>query len=311
MTPRAVHLIGVPMDFGAGNRGVDLGPAAIRHALLHEKVRELGHELVDRGDVPVAIRYNSEVGDPRLRYLEAILPVLDAVRVNVHDTIAHGALPLVLGGDHSVGLGSVLGSATAVGPRNLGVIWVDTHADMNTHETTPSGNIHGMPLAALCGYGDLRLRTLDGRADSGWIDARNVVIIGARDLDEGEKVVMREAGVTVFSMAAVDRFGIHEVMRRAIEIAGNGTHGVHLSFDLDVVDPQFAPGVGTPSAGGLSIREAHVVMERIAASGKLAALDIVEVNPILDERNRTAELAVDLILSALGKVVWDTDVASE
>lgn len=302
---QSIDIIGVPMDFGAGHRGVDLGPAAIRHARLRARLSELGHDVDDRGDIPVPLRDNSEVGLPTLRYLDAIVPVLAELSARVAESMARGRVPVVLGGDHSVGLGSIAGSASA--GRRLGVLWVDTHGDFNTHETTPSGNIHGMPLAALCGYGHPVLRSLGRPEATRRVDPANVVILGARDLDDAEKVLLREAGVTVFSMAAIDRYGIYEVMRRAVAIAGNGTDGIHLSFDLDVVDPQFAPGVGTPSAGGLPIREAHVVMEMIAASGKLMALDVVEVNPILDERNRTGALAVDLILSALGKTVWYDD----
>jgi arginase len=303
-THRSIDLIGVPMDFGAGHRGVDLGPAAIRHARLVARLRELGHEVQDRGDIAVPVHDNAEVGDPSLRYLDSIVPVLTELGARVQEATAAGRIPVVLGGDHSIGLGSVAGS-TAV--KKLGVLWVDTHGDFNTHETTPSGNIHGMPLAALCGYGDDVLCTLRGTHGAPIVDPANVVVVGARDLDHAEKRLMREAGVTVFSMAAIDRYGIHEVMRRAMGIAAKGTDGIHLTFDLDVVDPQFAPGVGTPSPGGMPIREAHVVMEMMAASGLLVALDVVEVNPVLDERNRTAELAVDLILSALGKTIWYDD----
>jgi arginase len=301
----SIDIFGVPLDYGAGHRGVDLGPAAIRHAELHSGLRSLGHEVRDLGDVPVPLRVNAEVGAPNLRYLDSILSVLVDLSGRVAGSMAESRLPVVLGGDHSIGLGTIAGSASA--GRRLGVLWVDTHGDFNTHETSPSGNIHGMPLAALCGFGHDALRTLGGRRTRPIVDPANVVVIGARDLDAEEKQLMREAGITVFSMAAIDRFGIHEVMRRAIGIASAGTDGIHLSFDLDVVDPQFAPGVGTPSAGGMPIREAHVVMEMMAASGKLVALDVVEVNPILDERNRTALLAVDLILSALGKTVWFDD----
>jgi arginase len=300
----SIDLIGVPMDFGAGHRGVDLGPAAIRHARLVARLRELGHEVHDLGDLRVPVRDNVEVGDPSLRYLDSILPVLVELRAAVQHSVAHGHVPVVLGGDHSIGLGSVAGS---LAERKLGVLWVDTHGDFNTHETTPSGNIHGMPLAALCGYGHDTLRTLAGAHTAPIVDPANVVIIGARDLDPAEKQLMRESGVTVFSMAAIDRYGIHEVVRRAMSIAARNTDGIHLTFDLDVVDPQFAPGVGTPSAGGMPVREAHAVMEMLAASGLLVALDVVEVNPILDERNRTAELAVDLVLSALGKTIWYDD----
>jgi arginase len=302
-----IDIIGVPLDFGTDKRGVDLGPDAIRYAGLHRRVRELGHSVKDRGDVPVPIRDELEAGDPRLRYLEPILAVQRVLLEQVRASVAGGRLPLVLGGDHSVGLGSIAGVAKALGSERLGVLWVDTHGDFNVPETTPSGNIHGMPLAALCGYGDERLATLDAQAERGFVNPESVVVVGARELDEGEKVLMKEAGISVFSMAAIDRMGIHEVMRDAVAIASRGTRGIHLSFDLDVIDPQFAPGVGTPAPGGLTIREAHVVMETVAATGRLLGIDVVEVNPILDLVNRTGELAVDLILSALGKTVWYSD----
>lgn len=302
-----VDIIGVPLDFGTDKRGVDLGPDAIRYAGLHARVRQLGHTVKDRGDVQVPVRDELEVGDPRLRYLDPILDVQKQLMARVQESVSSGRMPVILGGDHSVGLGSIAGVAAAFGNDRVGVIWVDTHGDFNVPETTPSGNIHGMPLAALCGYGNDRLASLDVEGIRGFVDPVNVVVVGARELDEGEKHLMKEAGISVFSMAAVDRLGIHEVMREAIRVASDGTRGIHLSFDLDVIDPQFAPGVGTPAPGGLTIREAHVVMELVSATGRLVGLDVVEVNPILDVMNRTGELAVDLILSALGKRVWFSD----
>lgn len=302
-----IDIIGVPLDFGTDKRGVDLGPDAIRYAGLHSRVRQLGHAVKDRGDVPVPIRDELEIGDPRLRYLEPILEVQKALMAEVRASVEQGRVPVVLGGDHSVGLGSIAGVAQAVGTAGVGVIWVDTHGDFNVAETTPSGNIHGMPLAAVCGYGDRRLVTLGLDRVERFVNPPNVVVVGARELDEGERQLMKQAGISVFSMAAIDRMGIHDVMTEAIRIASDGTRGIHLSFDLDVIDPQFAPGVGTPAAGGFTVREAHVVMELVAASGKLVGLDVVEVNPILDVMNRTGELAVDLILSALGKRVWYSD----
>ena len=299
-----IDIIGVPLDFGTDKRGVDLGPDAIRYAGLHRRIRELGHRVKDQGDVPVPIRDELDVGDERLRYLEPLLEVQRDLLQRVIESRRGGRVPLVLGGDHSVGLGSVAGVATALGSEPLGVIWVDTHGDFNVPETTPSGNIHGMPLAALCGYGDPRLSTLGIRDTPGFVDPAHVVVVGARELDAGEKSLMKKAGISVFSMSAIDRAGIHEVMQDAIAIASRGTRGLHLSLDLDVIDPQFAPGVGTPAAGGLTVREAHVVMELVAATDRLLGIDVVEVNPILDIMNRTGELAVDLILSALGKTVW-------
>jgi arginase len=302
-----IDIIGVPLDFGTDKRGVDLGPDAIRYAGLHRRIRELGHGVKDRGDVAVPIRDELDVGDPRLRYLEPILAVQRELMQRVSESVSAGRLPVVLGGDHSVGLGSVAGVVSGRGGGQVGVIWVDTHGDFNVPETTPSGNIHGMPLAALCGYGDRRLVSLDTDVIPPFVDPEHVVLVGARELDDGEKLLMKEAGISVFSMSAIDRLGIHEVMQEALRIAADGTRGIHLSFDLDVIDPQFAPGVGTPAPGGLSVREAHVVMELTAATDRLLGIDIVEVNPILDVMNRTGELAVDLILSALGKTVWFSD----
>jgi arginase len=304
-----LEIIGVPMDFGAGRRGVDMGPAALRHAGLVSRLEQLGHDAHDSGDVEVPLRDRAQVGDPRLRYLETILPVYARIAEAVRAVRSRDRLPIVLGGDHSVGLGSIAGVTRGA---RAGVIWMDTHGDFNTHETTLTGNVHGMPLAALAGYGHERLVTLDGwKAAGPAVRPENVVVVGARDLDVAEADLMREAGVTVYSMAVIDRYGIRAVMERAIEIACAGTDGICASLDLDVMDPTVAPGVGTPSPGGLTVREAHLGMELLAASGALLAIDVVEVNPILDARNRTAELAVDLILSALGKRVWKTEEVPE
>lgn len=298
-----IDIIGAPLDFGAGRRGVDMGPSAIRYAGLKAGLEGLGHDVRDLGNVAVPIGENCLPGDPRLKYLDAIIEVERELVEVVSRSVSDGRVPLVLGGDHSLAIGS-FGGAVSAG-RRLGLIWLDTHGDFNTDETTPSGNIHGMPLAILCGYGSRRLITLDGLLPEGpRLDPANVVVVGARSLDEGEKLLMRDAGVTVFSMPMIDRFGIAAVMDRAVEIASRGTEGVYLSFDLDVVDPADAPGVGTAVPGGLSIRESHLVMEHIAATGLLAGLDLVEVNPILDRVNTTAELAVELALSAFGKKIW-------
>jgi arginase len=304
-----IQIIGAPIDFGAGRRGVEMGPAALRITGLVARLAALGHETSDAGNVDVPLREHAMVGDPKLRYLEQILTVHRRLADAVISALAHGRFPLVLGGDHSVGLGSI---SAAARDRKIGVIWLDTHGDFNTHETTLSGNVHGMPLAALAGYGHPRLITMDGwRDERPAVEARNIVIVGARDLDPGESELMRAAGATVFSMAVIDRYGIGRVMERAIEIASAGTDGIYASFDLDVMDPTIAPGVGTPSAGGLTVREGHLAMELLSASRLLLGLDIVEVNPILDERNRTAELAVDLALSALGKRVWAREIVPE
>lgn len=298
-----IDIIGAPLDFGAGRRGVDMGPSAIRYAGLKAGLKSLGHEVRDLGNVNVPIGENCLPGDPRLKYLDPIIQVEQELVEVVSKSVAAGHIPLVLGGDHSLAIGSVAGALRT--GRRLGLIWLDTHGDFNTADTTPSGNIHGMPLAALCGYGDPRLTSLDGLIPTGpKLSPSNVVIVGARNLDAPEKELMREAGITVFSMPTIDRFGIGAVIERAVEIASNGTEGIYVSFDLDVVDPADAPGVGTAVPGGLNIREAHLAVEYVAATGLMAGLDLVEVNPILDRANMTAELAVELALSAFGKKIW-------
>lgn len=298
-----IDIIGVPMDFGAGRRGVDMGPSAIRYAGLKAGLEALGHSVVDQGNVEVPPSETLEIQNPKLKYLDSIITVARYLADRVEANTVAGHASLVLGGDHSIAIGSVAGAARN---RNIGLIWLDTHGDFNTAESTPSGNIHGMPLAALCGYGDERLVTLDGQQEMApRISTQNVALVGARDLDAVEKSLMREAGITVYSMEAVDRFGIGEVMRRAIDIASRATDGIYVSLDMDVIDPMYAPGVGTASAGGLSYREAHLAVEMLAETGKIIGMDLVEVNPILDHLNTTAELAVQLALSAFGKRVWD------
>lgn len=297
-----INLIGVPVDFGAGRRGVDMGPSAIRYAGLRTGLEALGHEVTDLGNLEVAITETAEAGDPRLKYLEQVVDLNARLADAVEASMRKGQVPLVLGGDHSLALGSVTG-ATRV--RRAGLIWLDTHGDFNTDETTPSGNIHGMPLAALCGYGSDQLITLGGRDERHpKIAPQNVAIVGLREVDEGERELLRLSGVAVYSMEMIDRWGIADVMNRALDVAMRGTDGLYLSLDLDVVDPRYAPGVGTPVTGGLTFREAHLAVELIAETERLVGMDLVEVNPILDERNRTGELAVQLALSALGKRVW-------
>lgn len=300
-----IDLIGVPLDFGAGRRGVDMGPSAIRYAGLRQGIEMLGHQVNDTGNIAVPVNETVAPGDPRLKYLDPIVNVCRDLAERVDRSMRAGNVPVVLGGDHSLALGSVMGAARG---RKLGLLWVDAHADFNTHETTPSGNVHGMPLAALCGFGTRKLLTLNGADhDRAKIDPRNVAIVGARDLDDQEKVLLREAGVTVFSIEAIDRYGIYDVMTKAIHVASGNTDGVYLSLDLDSVDPRDAPGVGTPVPGGITFREAHLAVELVAECRRMVGMDIVEVNPILDQRNATAELAVRLGLSALGKRVWDAD----
>ena len=307
-----IHLIGVPLDLGASKHGADLGPAAIRYAGMNlspqmdEQLRKLGHLLIDEGDIKVpAFKIRSEhVSDTRLRYLEPIVDVCEHLAAMVERHCGPEDFPLVIGGDHSIALGSVAGVVRARGP--VGVIWIDAHADLNTPESTPSGNIHGMPLAALVGIGDKRLVELGGELGGigRKVDPTRVVIIGSRDLDPGEKAFLREVGVNVFTMKEIDRLGLAAVMEQAIELATRDTNGLHISFDMDAVDPDFAPGVGTRVAGGLTYREAHLSLELIADSGKMTSLEIVEVNPTLDQENRTAIMAAELILSAFGKRIF-------
>lgn len=297
-----IDIIGVPLDFGAGRRGVDMGPSAIRYAGLRQGLEALGHDVIDHGNIGVPLAETCEEGDPKLKYLDPIVDVCRRLAERVASTMAEGRQPLVLGGDHSLALGSVLGAARG---RKLGLIWLDAHGDFNTHETSPSGNIHGMPLAALCGYGAQPLVTLCGSESmNAKLDPHNIAVIGARDIDPQEKKLLRSSGVAVYSMESIDRLGINEVLHRAIELACRGTDGIYLSLDLDGIDPMFAPGVGTPVTGGLTFREAHLAVELLAETKRLVGMDLVEVNPILDKTNATGELAVQLGLSAFGKRIW-------
>lgn len=295
-----IDIIGVPIDLGADRRGVDMGPSAIRYAQLHQKIQELGYTLEDKGNIDVPIQETCEITDPKLKYIDCIVPMGRRVAGAVATSLQSGHFPLVLGGDHSLSVGSIRGAAKH---RKLGVIWVDAHADFNTSETTPSGNIHGMPLAALCGRGDPRLVRLWEETPP-VVDPQRVAVIGARDLDLGEKRLLREAGVMVQSMEQIDRFGMVTVLEKAIERVSRDVDGIYLSFDMDALDPRHAPGVGTPVPGGLTYREAHLTCEVIAETGRLIGMDIVEVNPILDVQNETARLAVEFVRSALGSRIW-------
>jgi arginase len=277
-----------------------MGPSAIRYANISSALERIGHTVNDKGNIPVPIRDDCAVEEPKLRFLDCILKVTQKLADRIETSLREGHFPLTLGGDHSFSFGSIGGAARA---KKLGVIWMDAHGDFNTTDTTPSGNIHGMPLAALCGFGDPRLVRLAGNSPRS-VDPKNVVVLGARDLDAGERALLHEACVTVIATELVDRIGMYEAVKRAVEIASRGTDGIYLSLDLDSLDPVFAPGVGTPVPGGLTYREAHLVCELVAESGDLVAMDLVEVNPILDEHNRTAVVAVELAASALGQRVW-------
>lgn len=291
------------MDLGADRRGVDMGPSAIRYADIVEKLRALGHTVTVSPPIPVEEPDANDAHNGRETNAKHLQPIINATTLlakHVEDAIARGSLPLTLGGDHSIGLGSIAGAANASKP--LGVIWFDAHADFNTAETSPSGNVHGMILAALAGLGDPRLVGVGGPGAK--IDPKRVVIVGARDLDAGERRLLREAGVHVLTMSDIDRRGMEAVTHEALTLALDGAKGLHVSFDLDVVDPSEAPGVGTPVHGGITYREAHLAMEMVAESNRLTSLDMVEVNPILDRSNQTAILATELALSAVGKQIF-------
>jgi arginase len=298
---KPVHLIGAPLDLGGGRRGVDMGPSALRIAGLGEQIAALGRATVDQGNVVAPIRELAREGDPHKKYIDEIAAVCRRVHAMARASLDAGALPVVLGGDHSVAAGSIAASADAVRAttgKPLGVLWVDALGDMNTPDTSGSGNVHGMPLAALLGQPPNELASI-GTSPS--LRPEHTVLVGIRNLDDREKDQIRAAGVHVFTMKDVDRDGIARVAERALALASDGTGGLHVSFDLDVCDPSVAPGVGTPVRGGLDYREAHMLMELVADSQRLVSLDLVEVNPTLDVRNTTAEFAVELALSALGK----------
>ena len=288
-----IEIVGVPVDLGAGRRGVDMGPSAIRYAGLAERLRQLGHSVVDHGNiaVPLAEQITQPQPGERLRYLQPLIQINQELARAVAAIVAGGGFPLVLGGDHSLSIGSIRGTTRS---RKLGLIWIDAHGDFNTDETTPSGNIHGMSLAAVTGRGHPAL------ADAVIADT-SIAIVGVRDLDPAERVALRASGISIYTMLDVDRRGMAAIMDEATARVSNGTHGFHVSLDLDALDPHEAPGVGTPVSGGLTFREAHAALEIIAEHGGMRSLDLVEVNPILDNHNRTAEQAVQFALSAFGK----------
>jgi arginase len=298
-----VHILGVPMDLGSGRRGVDMGPSAIRIAGVATALRELGHTVVDDGDITIKNMEALKVGDVHARYLAEIARASVVACRKVDRMMSRGDFPLVLGGDHSIAAGTVSGIAAACRRegKKLGLLWVDAHGDINTPETSPSGNIHGMPVAALLGYGPKELTDLGGHFRK--VDPKNVALVGIRSLDEGEKRRLKETGVQVHTMSDVDRHGIHRIMKKALARVTDGTDCVHVSFDLDAVDPTVAPGVGTPVKGGLDYREAHLIMELLHDSGVMTSLEIVEVNPILDQGNASAAFAVELVQSAFGKSI--------
>ncbi|HEX5135794.1 MAG TPA: arginase [Planctomycetota bacterium] len=297
---KAVGILGVPLDLGAGRRGTDMGPSAIRFAGLAERLRRLGVAVHDHGYVAAAAPETRVPGDERLRFGREIYRTCLRLRDRVKGILAAGERPVILGGDHSIAMGSVAGAAAHAEGR-IGLLWIDAHADLNTPETSPTGNVHGMPFAALLGEGDPLLLGIGNRTPV--ILPRHAALLGVRDVDPGERARIRDLGLAVYTMKELDERGTSTCLREALMRVTKGTKGFHLSFDMDALDPEYAPGVGTPVPGGLTYREAHLACELVAESGKLLSMDVVEVNPILDERNRTADLAVQLILSALGKTI--------
>ncbi len=295
--PSSITILGAPISLGAGKRGVDLGPSALRYADVGVLLAGLGHPVHDLGNILLPAL--PELGlDPRLRYLPTISAYCATLAGAVADAVAAGTVPLILGGDHSLSIGSVAGSARN---REIGLIWVDAHGDFNTREISPSGNIHGMSLACLTGLGHPDLINLAGRIPA--VNPAHVALVGVRDLDREEKDALRESGVRCITMQEIDRRGFSAAMDEAIQVVSRAADGFHVSFDLDVLDPREAPGVGTPVPGGISYREAHLAMEFIAFCRGMVSLDVVEDNPILDDRNKTAALGVELILSAFGKQI--------
>ncbi|MGA9210993.1 MAG: arginase [Terriglobales bacterium] len=303
VSARKIRVIGVPLDLGQSRRGVDMGPSAVRVAGLAARLEALGFVVEDAGNIAVAIAEQKKEGHPNAKYLKEITATCVKQAELVLKTLEAGKTPLVLGGDHSVAVGTVSGVSEFFRRQNqkLGLLWIDAHADINTPESSPSGNVHGMPLAAIMGLGPPELANIFGFSPK--VAPENCVLVGVRDIDAAEKENVRKAGIEVYTMRDIDERGMRAVMEEALRAAGRGTAGYHVSLDMDWVDPEDAPGVGTPVRGGATYREAHLAMEIIADHGRLTSFEIVEVNPVIDERNQTANLAVELTLSVFGKKI--------
>lgn len=301
--PQKIRIIGVPMDLGASRRGVDMGPSALRVAGLQARIKQLGHQVEDIGNISVKQAEEMSYGEKRAKYIAEIADACTELGNTVQKSLEEGYLPLVLGGDHSIAVGSISGLSAHFrkDKKTIGCIWLDAHSDMNTPETSPSGNVHGMPLSAIMGYGTEELDDLFGFKPK--IEPQNVVLVGVRDLDAHEKKFIKKLGVKAFTMREIDERGMREVMSDALKYAMDDTDGIAVSLDMDFVDPSDAPGVGTPVRGGVTYREAHLAMEMIADSEAMVSMEIVEINPVIDEHNRTALLAVELALSGLGKKI--------
>lgn len=299
----AIHLLGFPMDLGAGRRGVDMGPSALRIADIEGRLKSLGYKVEDEGDIEIQVPEVLKIKNPRLRYLPEITAACEKLAQKVKKILKSGDFPLVLGGDHSMAIGTLAGVAGYCrdAGKRLGVIWIDAHSDINVPETSPTGNIHGMPVAASIGLGAKELTRVGG--DFQKLDSTNIVMIGLRSVDEGERKIIREREIHAYTMTDIDRKGINTVMEETLDYLQSRTDHIHISFDLDSVDPTVASGVGTPVPGGLTWREAHFVMEMLAERGALDSMEIAEVNPILDNLNKGAEFAADLVASALGKKI--------
>ncbi len=301
---KKIKIIGVPIDLGFGRRGVDMGPSALRIAGLAEGLRGLGFSVEDLGDIPSPIPELCNLEDKNARYLPQIREVCGNLSNMVGDVLKDGAIPLTIGGDHSLAIGSIAGVGKFLKERdkNAGLIWLDAHGDMNTPESTNSGNIHGMPLAVSLGLGAKALTEIEGFSPK--VKSKNAILIGVRNLDEREKGLVAGSGIKVYTMKEIDEKGVSNIIEEAVGSIAQNTDYIHLSFDMDVCDPSIAGGVGTAVKGGLSYREAHLTMEKIAESGMLCSMDMVEINPILDYKNTTAELGAELILSAFGKKIF-------
>src|SRR5574337_77109 len=303
IVPRKIRVIGVPLDLGQSRRGVDMGPSAVRVAGLEARLEALGHKVEDAGNILVAIAAQKKEGDPKAKYLKEITATCSKHAELVLKTLEAGKVPVVLGGDHSVAAGTVAGVAEFYRrqEQKIGLVWIDAHSDINTPASSPSGNVHGMPLAAIMGLGPAELANIFNFSPK--VAPENCVLVGVRDIDAVEKENVRKAGIEVYTMRDIDERGMRAVMEEALRHAGRNTAGYHVSLDMDWLDPEDAPGVGTPVEGGATYREGHLAMEIIADHGRMLSFEIVEVNPVLDERNQTAELAVELALSAFGKKI--------
>lgn len=296
-----IAILGAPLDLGAGRRGVDMGPSAVRVANLNSRLASLGHDVDDLGNISAPQPESQPEGPSTARYLPQIADACVRLASLVEEALSRGVFPLVLGGDHSIAIGTASGASHHFRKQDqkIGIVWIDAHADMNTPETSPSGNIHGMPLACCAGLGPPELTEICGYKPK--VDPKNIAIVGLRSVDDMERVNVQKSGVTALTMREIDERGLRAVMQDAIQVASDGTAGFLLSLDMDSLDPQEAPGVGTPVRGGLTYREAHLAMETVCDSGRMRAMEVVEVNPVIDESNRTAVLAVELVMSAMGK----------